>query len=151
MRRACNHHLAGACRWWAVCATQRDPGAQAFYQRRRDAGDGYEAALRRLAAKLIGQLHYCLTHRCHYDPARAGTSPAVTSRPPGCLSTAGHRTATVPCGHRHPGCCGLQFAGRALAQLAAGRAQRDAVMVAVGASLRGMMRRAFRSAVAGVR
>jgi hypothetical protein len=102
MRRACNHHLAGACRWWAVCATQRDPGAQAFYQRRRDAGDGYEAALRRLAAKLIGQLHYCLTHRCHCDPARAGTSPAVTSRPPGCLSTAGHRTATVRAGTGTP-------------------------------------------------
>lgn len=66
---------SGACcrlvRCRAVSATQRDPGAQACYQRRRDAGDGHEAALRRLAGKLIGQLHYCLVHRCHYDPSHA--------------------------------------------------------------------------------
>lgn len=75
MRRACNHRLADACRWWAIAATQRDPGAQACYQHRRDAGDGHEAALRRLAGKLIGQLHYCLVHRCHYDPSRAWSLP----------------------------------------------------------------------------
>jgi transposase len=55
LRRACNRRLADACRWWAIAAAQRDPGAQAFCQHRRDAGDGYEAALRRLAGKLIGQ------------------------------------------------------------------------------------------------
>jgi hypothetical protein len=31
---------------------------------------GYEAALRRLAGKLIGQPHYRLVHRCHYDTSR---------------------------------------------------------------------------------
>lgn len=51
-----------------------------FYQRRRDAGDGHEAALRRLAGKLLGQLHHCLTHRCRYDPARAW--PALDEQQP---------------------------------------------------------------------
>jgi len=35
---------------------------------RRDTGEGHEAALRRLA-KLLGQLHHCLTHRVHYEQA----------------------------------------------------------------------------------
>jgi hypothetical protein len=34
--------------------------ANAYYQRRRAIGDGREAALRRLANKLLGQLHHCL-------------------------------------------------------------------------------------------
>jgi len=71
MRRACNRRLADACRGWAIAASQRDQHARAFYQHRRDAGDGHEAALRRLAGKLLGQLHHCLTHRCFYDPALA--------------------------------------------------------------------------------
>lgn len=71
MRRACNRRLSDACRWWAIAASQRDQHAKAFYQHRRAAGDGHEAAPRRLAAKLIGQLHHCLAHRCCYDPARA--------------------------------------------------------------------------------
>lgn len=53
MRRAYNHRLADACRWWAVAATQRDPHAQAYYQRRRAAGDNHQAALRRVAGTLL--------------------------------------------------------------------------------------------------
>ena len=71
MRRACNQRLADACRRWAITAIQRDRHPKPFYQRRRDAGDGHEAALRRLAGKLLGQVRHCLTHRCLYDPARA--------------------------------------------------------------------------------
>jgi transposase len=67
LRRACNRRLADDCRWWAFTATQHSPGANAYYQRRRDAGDSHEAALRRVANKLLGQLHYCLTHSTHYD------------------------------------------------------------------------------------
>ncbi len=75
MRRAGNRRLADACRWWAVAATQRDQHARVYYQHRRAAGDGHEAALRRLAGKLLGQLHHCLIHRCLYDPDRAWPAP----------------------------------------------------------------------------
>ncbi|HJR15955.1 MAG TPA: hypothetical protein VJ808_03800, partial [Gemmatimonadales bacterium] len=71
LRRACNRRLADACRWWAFNATLNSPGAKAFYLRRRTTGDGHEAALRRLANKLLGQLHHCLTHRVHYDEQAA--------------------------------------------------------------------------------
>ena len=67
LRRARNRRLAGTCRWWAFAATQRSPAARAYYQARRAAGDGHEAALRRLANKLVGQLHHCLSHRVLYD------------------------------------------------------------------------------------
>jgi hypothetical protein len=71
VRRARNKRLADACRWWAFLATQRSPGAAAYYQRRRTAGDGHEAALRRLANKLLGQLHHCLAHHVAYDEEKA--------------------------------------------------------------------------------
>jgi transposase len=79
VRRARNKRLADACRWWAFLATQHSPGAAAYYQRRRAAGDGHEAALRRLANKLLGQLHHCLTHRVVYDEEKAwaGCPPAA--------------------------------------------------------------------------
>lgn len=66
MRRARNERLSDTCRMWAFAALSRSPGARAYYQRRRAAGDGHEAALRRLASKLLGQLHVCLAHREHY-------------------------------------------------------------------------------------
>jgi transposase len=67
VRRARNKRLGDACRWWAFQATQRSPGAKAYYQQRRATGDGHEAALRRLANKLLGQLHHCLIHRVLYE------------------------------------------------------------------------------------
>ena len=66
MRRARNERLSDTCRMWAFTALSRSPGARAYYQRRRAAGDGHGAALRRLASKLLGQLHVCLAHRQHY-------------------------------------------------------------------------------------
>jgi transposase len=75
LRRACNHRLSVTCRWWAHTATQRSPGAKAYYQRRRAAGDTREAALRRVANKLLGQLHHCLSHRELYDEHRAWPAP----------------------------------------------------------------------------
>jgi hypothetical protein len=79
VRRARNKRLADACRWWAFLATQHSPGAAAYYQRRR-ASDGHEAALRRLANKLIGQLHHCLVNRVPYDEDRAWPSPEATAQ-----------------------------------------------------------------------
>lgn len=75
LRRACNHRLTQTCRWWAFTATQRSPGAKAYYRARRNAGDSREAALRRLANKLLGQLHHCLVHRELYDERHAWPLP----------------------------------------------------------------------------
>jgi hypothetical protein len=75
LRRARNKRLCDACRWWAFLSTQHSPGAEAYYRRRRAAGDGHEAALRRLANKLLGQLHHCLDHRTLYDEDKAWSQP----------------------------------------------------------------------------
>lgn len=40
VRHARNKRLGDACRWWAFQATQRSPGAKAYYQQRRVAGMG---------------------------------------------------------------------------------------------------------------
>ncbi|MBO0827149.1 MAG: IS110 family transposase [Streptosporangiales bacterium] len=66
LRRARNQRLANACRQWAFVAILQSPGARGYYEQRRAAGDGHETALRRLASKLVGQLHHCLTQREHY-------------------------------------------------------------------------------------
>jgi hypothetical protein len=71
VRHACNRRLCDACRSWAFTATQHSAPAKAYYRRRRAAGDGHEAALRRVANKLLGQLHHCLTHRVPYDEQAA--------------------------------------------------------------------------------
>lgn len=55
--------LSDACRWWAFAAIHQSVGARCYYDRRRATGDTHETALRKLANKLIGQLHHCLNHR----------------------------------------------------------------------------------------
>ena len=40
---------------------------------RRAAGDGHDAALRRVGSKLLGQLHHCLAHRQPYHEEHAWT------------------------------------------------------------------------------
>lgn len=70
-RRIRNRRLADAVRWWAFAATQHSPGAKAYYLARRAAGDRHEAALRRLAGKLLGQLHHCLTEHQLYQEDQA--------------------------------------------------------------------------------
>lgn len=69
-----NKRLADACYLWSFSALTRSPGARAYYDTRRAAGDNHNAALRRLASKLLGQLHHCLDTRQHYDEALAWTS-----------------------------------------------------------------------------
>lgn len=66
-----NQRLYDAVRWRAFAALSVSPGARACYDQRRAAGDSHEAALRRVASKLIGQLHHCLAHRVLYDEQAA--------------------------------------------------------------------------------
>jgi transposase len=66
-RYARNRHLADTCRMWAFAALSTSPGARAFYDQRRAAGDTHNRALRALANRLVGILHGYLRHRTHYD------------------------------------------------------------------------------------
>ena len=76
MRRSGNRRLVDACRTWAFATLVRSPGARAYYDRRRAAGDGHETALRNLANKLIGQLDHCLRHRVPWDETTAWATTA---------------------------------------------------------------------------
>jgi transposase len=76
-----NRRLYDAVRWWAFASLSVSPGARAYYDARRAAGDGHEAALRRLASKLIGQLHHCLAHRVLYDEVTAWAQPEIPANP----------------------------------------------------------------------
>ena len=70
-RHVRNRRLADACYLWAFSALTKSTGARAYYDQRRAAGDTHNKALRRLANKLLGQLHYCLDEHTPYDEARA--------------------------------------------------------------------------------
>lgn len=66
-----NRRLADALTWWAFSSLTASPGARAFYDRHRSAGDGHHQALRALANRWVGILHGCLRHRTEYDEATA--------------------------------------------------------------------------------
>ncbi|MGH8919398.1 MAG: transposase, partial [Actinomycetes bacterium] len=66
-RYARNRRLADACYLWAFASLTASPGARAFYDQRRAAGDTHHRALRALANRLVGVLHGCLRHRALYD------------------------------------------------------------------------------------
>lgn len=66
-RYARNKRLADACQMWAFASLNTSPGARAFYDQHRDAGDTHNRALRALANRLVGILHGCLRHRTLYD------------------------------------------------------------------------------------
>jgi hypothetical protein len=66
-RYARNKRLADACYLWAFCSLTASPGARAFYDQRRAAGDTHNRALRALANRWIGILHGCLRHGTLYD------------------------------------------------------------------------------------
>ena len=66
-----NRRLADACYLWAFSALTKSPGARSYYDQRRAAGDTHNKALRRLANKLLGQLHYCLDQHVSYDEDHA--------------------------------------------------------------------------------
>jgi hypothetical protein len=66
-RYARNKRLADACYQWAFASITASPGARAFYDQRRAAGDTHRRALRALANRWIGILHGCLRHGTLYD------------------------------------------------------------------------------------
>jgi hypothetical protein len=70
-RFARNGRLADACYRWAFCALTASPGAKAFYDQRRAAGDTHNRALRALSNRLVGILHGCLRYGELYDENRA--------------------------------------------------------------------------------
>ena len=91
-RYARNKRLADACYLWAFAALTASPGARAFYDQRRAAGDTHNRALRALANRLVGILHGCLRpphplRRTHRLGTPHTNSPLDTYRPVGCLAS----------------------------------------------------------------
>jgi hypothetical protein len=72
-RHVRNRRLYDAIDQWAFCALTNSPGARAFYDQHRAAGDLHHQALRALGNRLVGILHGCLRHRTHYDEHKAWT------------------------------------------------------------------------------
>ena len=70
-RHARNRRLADALYRQAFAALTGSPGARAYYDRHRAAGDTHSQALRALANRLVGILHGCLEHRTLYDETLA--------------------------------------------------------------------------------
>src|SRR5205823_6614430 len=80
-RYARNKRLADAAYQWAFCATNASPGARAFYDQRRAAGDTHHRALRALGNRLVGILHGCLRHGAVYDEHTAWAHRAAIAGP----------------------------------------------------------------------
>jgi len=70
-RHVRNRRLYDAIDAWAFCAITRSPGARAYYDQRRAAGDLHHQALRTLGNRLVGILHGCLHHHTKYDEQTA--------------------------------------------------------------------------------
>ena len=70
-RHVRNRRLADAIYLWAFASLSTSPGARAYYDARREAGDGHHQALRALGNRLVGILHGCLTHHITYDESIA--------------------------------------------------------------------------------
>jgi hypothetical protein len=66
-RYARNMRLADAIYQWAFASLTASPGARAYYDYRRAAGDTHHAALRHLGNRLVGILHGCLMHHTAYN------------------------------------------------------------------------------------
>ena len=69
--RSEKRRLPNALDHWAFCSLTPSPGAPAFYDQRRAAGDLHHQALRSLANRLVGILHGCLKHRTPYNEQTA--------------------------------------------------------------------------------
>jgi transposase len=66
-RHTRNKRLADAIYLWAFSALNTSPGARAFYDHRRAAGDTHHQALRALGNRLAGILHGCLASHTPYN------------------------------------------------------------------------------------
>jgi len=73
-RVARNRRLFDACYQWGLSALVGSPGARAYFDARNPGPRTSKAARRKLANKLVGILHGCLTHGTLYDEARAWTA-----------------------------------------------------------------------------
>jgi transposase len=62
-----NRRLYDAIDHWAFSTITTSPGARAFYDQHRAAGDLHHQALRALGNRLVGILHGCLRHHTHYN------------------------------------------------------------------------------------
>jgi hypothetical protein len=78
-RHVRNQRLYDALDRWAFATLKCSPGARAFYDQHRAAGDTHHQALRALANRLVGILHGCLRHHTLYneDTAWAHRTPAA--------------------------------------------------------------------------
>ncbi|MEV0169172.1 IS110 family transposase [Nonomuraea fuscirosea] len=70
-RKIANKRLKVTCHLWAFASLTRSPGARAHYDRRREVGDRYAAALRNLSGRLLSCLHHCLAHDLLYQEEAA--------------------------------------------------------------------------------
>lgn len=66
-----NDRIIDALMAQAFSALQASPGARAYYQRQRERGVTYNAALRQLANRLVGILHGCLKTGTPYNETTA--------------------------------------------------------------------------------
>jgi len=78
-RHVRNRRLYDAIDQWAFCALTNSPGARAFYDAHRAAGDTHHQALRAPGNRLVGILHGCLRHRTHYDEHKAWAHRATAA------------------------------------------------------------------------
>ena len=65
---------------WAFCSLTPSPGARAFYDQKRAAGDLHHQALRALANRLVGILHGCLKHQTPYNEHTAWAHRTLIDR-----------------------------------------------------------------------
>jgi transposase/transposase IS116/IS110/IS902 family protein len=65
-RHVRNRRLYDATDRWAFATLKCSPGARAYYDQHRAAGDTHHQALRALANRLVGILHGCLRHHTPY-------------------------------------------------------------------------------------
>ena len=77
-RRVRNRRLYDAIDHWALCALQNSPGARAYYDHHRAAGDLHHQALRALGNRLVGILHGCLRHHNAYNEHTAWAHRQIT-------------------------------------------------------------------------
>ena len=77
-RRVRNRRLYDAIDHWALCALQNSPGARAYYDHHRAAGDTHHQALRALGNRLVGILHGCLRHHNAYNEHTAWAHRQIT-------------------------------------------------------------------------
>jgi transposase len=66
-RHVRNRRLYDAIDQWGFCAISASPGARAFYDHHRAAGNSHHQALRALGNRLVGILHGCLRHHAVYN------------------------------------------------------------------------------------